>query len=92
MNNWIPVSERLPEEDETVLVTVNFKGLAMKYKNGWTDHIKPCLYVEVASHTDGHWSSYSDEYKVSKNRHEVIAWMPLPKPYKAERREADAHE
>ena len=77
MNNWIPVSERLPEEDENVLVTVNFKGL---------EHIKPCLYVEVSSHIDGHWSSYSDEYKVSKDRHEVIAWMPLPKPYKEERR------
>ena len=87
MSEWIPVSERLPEEDENVLVTVNFKGIERRHKNGWNERINPCFYVEIASQIEGHWMSYSDEYKVDKNLHEVIAWMPLPKPYKAERQE-----
>ena len=79
---WIPVSERLPDEEKDVLVTVHFAGLTQKHKSGWNDHIKPKNYVEVAHHIDGEWFSYSDEYKVAKSQHTVIAWMPLPEPYK----------
>ena len=82
--NWIPCSERLPEEDEEVLVSVHFMGLKQTHPNGWNDHIKPNYYVEIASHIDGEWSSDSDEYKVARSRHKVIAWMPLPKPYGGE--------
>jgi len=81
---WIPVTERLPEEEENVLVTVHFKGLNQKFPSGWNDHIKECWYVDIANQFDGVWSSYSDEYKVARSRHEVIAWMPLPEPYKEE--------
>ena len=81
-DKWIPVSERLPEEDEDVLVTVYFRGLKQKHKNGWNDHIKPCYYVDIAKHIGGEWGSMSDEYKVSPDRHVVIAWRPLPEPYK----------
>lgn len=82
VGKWIPCSERLPEEDTNVLVTVHFHGLVHEHPSGWNDHIKPSYYVEVASQIDGEWSSYSDEYKVARNRHEVIAWMPLPEAYK----------
>ena len=72
----------MPEEDKDVLVTREFLGLKIKHKGGWNDHIKPCRYVEIASHIDGCWSALSDEYKVSKDRHtDPIAWMPLPAPY-----------
>ena len=81
INQWIPCSERLPEEDEEVLVSVHFKGLKQTYPSGWNEHIKGSWYVETAHLIDDEWSSYSDEYKVARNRHEVIAWMPLPKPY-----------
>lgn len=80
---WISVKEKLPEEDKNVLVTVHFLGLE-KYKNGWNDHIKPSYYVDIASHIDGEWSSASDEYKVARNRHIVIAWQELPEPYREE--------
>ena len=51
---WIPVSERLPEEKGYYLTTT--------------------MYHEV----------YCDYWDENFNRtEEVIAWMPLPKPYKA---------
>lgn len=75
---WIPCSERLPERGKEVLVTRDYDGRA--------DHHKPCRYVEVAScygdNDDIAWCSYSDEYKMSPRSHKVIAWMPLPEPYK----------
>lgn len=81
---WIPCSERLPEEDKNVLVTVHFHGLTKEHSLGWNKQFKPSYYVEVANQIDGEWCSYSDEYKVAKDRHEVIAWMSLPAPYTEE--------
>lgn len=80
--HWIPVTERLPEEETDVLVTVHFLGLKRTHRNGWNAYIKESFYVEVASHINGEWSSASDEYKIAKDRHKVVAWMPLPEPYK----------
>ena len=60
---WIPVSERLPEKDEVVLIT-----------NKWHE-VDKALYI-------------GDEmFDIIINylqKEEVIAWMPLPQPYKAE--------
>lgn len=80
VQEWIPVTDRLPEEEQDVLVTVHFKGVRDNH-GGWNAHIKPRFYVDIAHRIDDHWSSYSDEYKVAKNRHEVVAWMPLPEPW-----------
>lgn len=80
--HWIPVEQELPKEETDVLVTVHFLGLKRTHRNGWNEHIKESFYVEVASHINGEWSSASDEYKIAKDRHKVLAWMPLPEPYK----------
>lgn len=69
MSEWIPVSERLPEKNLWVLVTVKRYGYCYleimrrhNYKEAWTDGSSFYTY-------------------------EIIAWMPLPEPYKAESEE-----
>lgn len=64
---WIPCSERLPKRDELVLVT---------YKT--TDRIHLCRYLDDGS--ENPWWSYIDDCCAWNNV--VLAWMPLPKPYK----------
>ena len=61
---WIPVSERLPEKDEVVLIT-----------NKWYE-VDKALYIG-----DGMFDIIINYLQ----KEEVIAWMPLPQPYKAER-------
>ena len=64
---WIPCSERLPKRDELVLVT---------YKT--TDRIHLCKYIDDGS--ENPWWSYIDDCCAWNNV--VLAWMPLPKPYR----------
>ena len=73
---WIPVSERLPKRGKDVLVTRKYYGK--------DDGNKDSIYVEVsACYADGEeWHGFSDEYKMSPKNHKVIAWMPLPEPYR----------
>lgn len=63
---WIPVSERLPERNEIVLVS---------YKT--TDTVHMCKYLDDGS--ENPWWSYNDDCLAWNNV--VLAWMPLPQPY-----------
>lgn len=71
-HRWIPVSERLPEEDDFVLVTVN----------GIYNHITFSDAIELGELcSDGTW--FIDGYP-DWNNPNVVAWMPLPEPYQEE--------
>lgn len=69
---WIPVKERLPKEDDFVLVTVN----------GIYNHITFSDAIELGELcSDGTW--FIDGYP-DWNNPNVVAWMPLPEPYQEE--------
>jgi hypothetical protein len=72
---WTPVSKEMPEPGDEVLTTYAVCG----------DHSK--RFVETATYYDGdagYWSSPWDEYRVPGTKIEVIAWKPMPKPWKGE--------
>lgn len=88
---WIPVSERLPENTEPVNITwVNRKP------EPYYADIKDKPFTATGHYCNGKWWWYSalcqdylDEYGECKMDEmdgdiEVIAWMPLPEPYKGE--------
>lgn len=70
---WIPIKEALPDDNKDVLVTVHFTR----------GNIESSYYVDLAYRLNDEWMSYSDDYlMVPKSRLEIIAWMPLPSPFK----------
>lgn len=82
-NGWIPVSERLPEDEREYLVTLEkvygtpeiFMGIAsyLKFGNDGYWNEKKYGYLEWDKYSDGHGGT---------TMYKVIAWMPLPELYK----------
>lgn len=70
---WIPVSERVPEDSELVLFSTK------------TDRVFTGRYFD--DDTDFQWYAFRDETFVEDNV--VTAWMPLPEPYKGESEEKE---
>jgi hypothetical protein len=64
---WIPVSERLPEEETDVFIC-NANGDIAISRGSYSTEVKDYFI----------W--YTSGWRFGK----VIAWMPLPEPYKAE--------
>lgn len=81
-NGWIPVSERLPEDEKEYLVTLEkvygtpetFLGIAsyLKFCDAGYWNEKKYGYLE--------WDKYSDGHGGTK-MYIVIAWRPLPELY-----------
>ena len=71
LGKWIPISERLPEEEEYILLSfANYTGLDIgRYEHdGENDKFYPG----------------DDEKSYSSYGIFVNAWMPLPEPYREE--------
>jgi len=68
-SKWIPVSERLPEENGQYIITVKYK-----HEEGYED-----IYTEHGEWVDGKWDMFVFGHcgEVEK----IPAWMPLPEPY-----------
>lgn len=74
---WIPVTERLPDEEESVFVVRKFLGVK--------GQVPPSTYTEIAYRCGDRWIADSDEYKIARHRHtDPLYWMPLPEPPKEE--------
>ena len=79
---WIPCSERLPEEDKEVLISY-------RYKEGEGDTNNS--YIDITSYGDAYFGGRKCGFKEWRQpfdyfhaNYEVIAWMPLPEPWKGE--------
>lgn len=72
-DGWIPVEERLPEDDDFVLVTVTGIYNALTFSSA----------IQLASYCkDDGW--FIEGYPDWENPN-VSAWRPLPDPYRPER-------
>ena len=73
-SRWIPVSERLPDNNVRVLCS----AISTSISGGYTRFVGCCNKGFWYVQTDADTVSYPNQYKVT-------AWMPLPEPYKAEK-------
>ena len=78
---WIPVTDGLPEEDKEVLISYRYKE-----GEGNTSHSK----IDITSYGQmyfggqkvGRVKHWRAPFEYFESNYEVIAWMPLPEPYK----------
>ena len=76
---WLPCSERLPEEDKEVLIFTKDKEINKAYHTlkEWSD-------------TQWEWFVFGTlGYSLTYSDNEVLAWQPLPKPYETEREDKE---
>lgn len=75
--NWIPISERMPEEGQWVMVTFGRKiAVCIAHDNDGTLREATSLVLKNATEI---WLYPEPEWGDG-----YAAWMPLPEPYKAE--------
>ena len=69
---WIPVTERLPERNESVL-------LCMKSRSSRTG-----MCIQTGSYDNGFWfiQGAAGYESLATFEFYVLAWMPLPEPYR----------
>lgn len=82
---WIPVLERLPEKRGDYLVTqkATFTDYVYISVAGYALNLYDVDEYDFADKKRSGWYNYDPEYGYYEID-DVIAWMPLPEPYKAE--------
>ena len=63
---WAPCKDRLPEDDSICIVTVEYPNNETMVDYGWFDRNGVCWFVGM------------HEFRTSN----VLAWQPLPEPFK----------
>ena len=71
-DGWIPVEERLPEEDGFYIATIDGEIAGQEES-----------FVGLAEFEDDFWVDDDIDYKC------IIAWRPLPEPYRPEGRDEE---
>ena len=84
---WIPCSERLPEEHESIWAKA--KGTDRWSEAMWEKQSDEVIVTELfedgTTRTDTACTHDGEWYvKVKIVKRKIIAWMPLPEPYKGE--------
>jgi hypothetical protein len=79
-NKWIPVSVRLPEDHKNVLIYLSSNQITIGLYNS---HRLPFMDKPIGWGADAPHGWSSDE---------VVAWMPLPEPYKASPTRAESED
>lgn len=78
---WIPCSERLPEKREMVIIWIDapeqpFEQRSVHMAFAWRE---PDARTGELHWMDRHFSRFKDD--------KIIAWMPLPEPYREDNNE-----
>lgn len=83
---WIPVTERLPEEDKEVLITYKGKGDEL-YKPYSNIDITTYGQMYFGGNKVGNHKHWRSPFQYFNDNYEVTAWMPLPEVYRGDRDE-----
>ena len=85
MREWIPVSERLPEKRGDYLVTqkATFTDYVYISVAGYALNLHDVDEYDFADKKRPGWYEYDSEWGYHE-LDDVLAWMPLPEPYKTE--------
>ena len=83
-DGWIPVQDKLPEDDVDVLITY-----ADIDDENYTDI---CITTYGYAYLGGNkldFKEWRSPFEYFRSNYKVIAWQPLPEPYRPERSEGE---
>ena len=83
-DDWIPCSERLPDNDDWVFGTVRYWDKA-------EDPIEAAYYVVDNLFYDGMWRMAGGSNVENYDDAKVLAWQPMPEPYKGDTEKTKEH-
>lgn len=82
MQRWIHIKERKPDKNDRYLVSIIFDRVEFRPLKRYKDFL-----VGSAIYENETWSYFRPLFygdSINFEDWEIIAWMPLPEPYKAE--------